>query len=88
MEYPSGVHGKARIVGYVLQSSSADRTSPQVYRGVSSSPVHRAFVPGSLGAGLGVRGPGIGGIECSVSRISCSVEVVKPSNLILSVSYH
>ena len=22
---PSGVHGKARIVGYVLQSSSADR---------------------------------------------------------------
>ena len=25
MWYPSGVHGKARIVGYVLQSRSADR---------------------------------------------------------------
>ena len=73
----SGVRGEARIVGYVLQSSSADRAESLglQYRGVSSPP-HTVILC------MGVRGPGIAELCSVVSRVaSCNPE---PNNLILS----
>eukprot|EP00964_Phaeocystis_antarctica_P001015 scaffold581_cov83-Phaeocystis_antarctica.AAC.11 len=40
--------------GLVLQSAAPAGPSPLVYRGVSSSPVHRTFVPGCEGPSIAV----------------------------------
>ena len=64
-----------RFVGYVLQSSSADRAE-SLARFIGAYHHRRLTVP----LCLGVRGPGIAELCSVASRVACSV--VKPNNLI------
>ena len=51
---PFGGARQGPIVGYVLQLAAPTGPSPWVYRGVSSSPVHRTFVSGCEGPSVAV----------------------------------
>ena len=51
---PSGGARQGPIAGCVLQSAAPAGPSPWVYRGVSSSPVHRTFVSVCEGPSIAV----------------------------------